>query len=165
MLFFNICLIDEYDKTISIAIHPALIILLLKYKTYINKEITNERRRNSPSSDGRGRGKLSYDHLQIIKRFSNDEKNDDIRDKENSTAIFVCCKREPPNVAKSDGHCDARHEELYAIVPVSFIFHFFRIRTPGDRISKLLAGLPVVFFVQDERCVMMLILYPIVLRT
>lgn len=72
-------------------------------------------------------GKLTHYHLQIVKWLSHHEKHKDIWNQESATAVFVSGEREPPNVAKSDGHRDARHQKFHVVAPgrsFLFVFHY-----------------------------------------
>ena len=41
--------------------------------------ITTKRRRNVPHLDRRGRRELADDHLQVVKRFPDQQQDDDVR--------------------------------------------------------------------------------------
>lgn len=67
---------------------------------------------------------MSQDNLHVIKRFTNEKKDDNVGYQEDTTAIFIGSERKPPNITKTDRYRDAGHQELNFVVPFASSLNF-----------------------------------------
>lgn len=80
--------------------------------------LTSECGDDLPHLDWAMAAELSDGQLHIVERFTDNQKHDDIRDKESTSAVFIRSEWKSPYISKSHRHSNTRHEEFHWVRPL-----------------------------------------------
>lgn len=78
---------------------------------------TTEARTNGPHFNWTFARELAQEHFQVVHRFADDEKHNDVRNEKGAAAIFICGEWKSPYVAQTDRCLNAWHQKLRLIRP------------------------------------------------